>query len=199
MEVGIFGGSFNPPHVAHLIVADLVRDQFGLGSIWWMPSAQPPHKAPEGLAAARHRLAMTRLAVEDNPAFCVSDAEIRRGGTSYTVDTIRALQEAHPETAFALVIGSDSLHSFDQWHRPDEIAERVPLIVYRRPGAGSSSAAAAERFAHRVHYADAPLLEISGTAIRARRRRGRSVRYLTPPAVAAYMEEHGLYEGTKDG
>lgn len=197
MEVGIFGGSFNPPHVAHLIVADLVRDQFDLERVWWMPSAQPPHKASQDLASAEHRLAMTRLAIQDNPAFCVSDAEIQRGGTSYTVDTIRALQKAHPETAFALIIGSDSLHTFDQWHRPDEIAERVPLIVYHRPGAGGPSAAA-KRFAHRVHYADAPLLEISGTAIRTRRRQGHSVRYLTPAAVAAYMEQHGLYEATED-
>ena len=197
MDIGIFGGSFNPPHIAHLIVAELVRDQFGLEEIWWMPSAQPPHKRPHSLAAPRHRLAMTRLATADQPAFEVSEVEIERGGTSYTVDTVRALQEAHPGTDFGLVLGSDSLVHFGAWHRPDEIVRRVPLIVYRRPG--TSPLEAPPRFADRVRLADAPLLEVSGTALRARRRQGRSVRYLVPPAVLEYMNRHGLYVESGEG
>ncbi len=191
MDIGIFGGSFNPPHLAHLIVAEVVRDQFGLEEVWWIPSRQPPHKPGASLAPARDRLEMTRQATAGHPAFQVKDLEIRRSGTSYTIDTICALQEVHPDMDFALIIGSDSLHDFASWRRPEDIVERVPLIVYKRPGA--VLAPRASYFAGRVHFADAPLLEISGTEIRARRRQGRSVRYLVPEAVRAYMEAHGLY------
>lgn len=190
MDVGIFGGSFNPPHLAHLIVAESVREQFGLREVWWMPSARPPHKEAAALASAAHRLAMTRRATEGNPAFRVSELEIERAGLSYTVNTIAALQQAHPATDFALLIGGDSLAAFGTWHRPGEIARRVPLLVYRRPG---TRAAPPERFAERVHFAQAPLLEISGTEIRQRCRQGRSVRYLVPERVRAYIEKHTLY------
>ncbi len=191
MDVGIFGGSFNPPHTAHLIVAETVRDQFALESVWWIPSAQPPHKTSAGLAAPADRLAMTRLATEGHPAFRVLDLEIQRGGPSYTVETLRVLQERHPGVQFAFIIGSDSLRGFGTWRRPDEIVQRVPLIVYKRPGATAS--VVAPRFANHVRFADAPLLEISGTEVRARRRRGRSIRYVVPDPVRAYIEEQGLY------
>ncbi len=193
MDIGIFGGSFNPPHAAHLIVAETVRDQFGLEAVWWIPSARPPHKPAGELASAAHRLRMTELATASNPAFRVLDAEIRRRGPSYTLDTLRALQEKHPGTAFALIIGSDSLRSFGTWHRPEAIIERVPLIVYKRPGATVS--VVAPRFANHVRFADAPLMEVSGTEIRARRRTGRSIRYLVPEAVRTYIDEHALYAG----
>lgn len=191
MDIGIFGGSFNPPHIAHLVVAETVRDQFGLEEIWWIPSFKPPHKDNVELASAEHRLAMTRRATADNPAFKVLDIEIQRNGVSYTVDTLRVLQDDYPEASFWLIIGSDSLRNFDAWHRPDEIVERVPLIVYKRPGAISSIVE--PRFANRVRFADAPLFEVSGTEIRARRQRGRSIRYLVPEPVRQYIEEHDLY------
>lgn len=191
MNVGLFGGSFNPPHVAHLIVAETVRDQFDLDHILWMPSYVPPHKDDEDLAAATHRLRMVERAVTGNPAFVVSDREIQRKGTSYTVETIAELQEAQPDVSFALIIGSDSLRAFGSWHRPEDIIDRVPLIVYKRPGASSS--VAEPRFANRARFADAPLLDISGTEIRARCRSGHSIRYLVPESVRAYIDEHGLY------
>jgi len=191
MKVGIFGGSFNPPHLAHLIVAERIRDQFALDEVLWIPGYRPPHKSEAGLAAPEHRLAMTRLATDDHPAFSVSDQEIRRGGTSYTVHTVRALQEAHPESAFSLIIGEDSLQQFGAWHEPEEIVARVPLIVYPRPGLPPTAPDA--RFRHRVQFADAPLLHISGTAIRALCYRERSIRYLVPDAVRAYIEAHRLY------
>ncbi len=193
MDIGLFGGSFNPPHIAHCIVAETVRDQFGFEEIWWVPSHHPPHKTDEELASAEHRLAMTQRAVADHPAFRVCDIEIRREGVSYTVDTLRTLQDEYPDVSFWLIIGSDSLRSFGSWHRPDEIIERVPIVVYKRPGAISS--VVDPRFANRVHFADAPLLEVAGTEIRARQRSGRSIRYLVPESVRAYIEEHGLYRG----
>ncbi|WP_456430011.1 nicotinate (nicotinamide) nucleotide adenylyltransferase [Rhodocaloribacter sp.] len=191
MRVGIFGGSFNPPHTAHLIVAEWVREAEAFDRVLWMPAARPPHKPGAALVSAAHRLAMTRLATRDHPAFAVSDLEIRRGGVSYTIDTVRALQSAHPADTFALILGGDSLRDFESWRRPDEIIARVPLVVYDRPGADRSGVP--ERFLERTRFVKAPLLEISGTTIRARRRAGRSIRYLVPDSVRAYIETHGLY------
>ena len=194
MTVGLFGGSFNPPHVAHLVVAEVVRDQFGLDEVWWIPNATPPHKPNDELAAVQHRLAMTERTVEGNPAFRVCGVEVERDGVSYTVETLRVLQDQHPDTDFALILGSDSLDHFADWHRPDEIAERVPFIVYKRPGAIES--VADPRFVNDVRYAAAPVMEISGTEVRARRRAGRSIRYLVPEAVRADSDTHDLYRPT---
>ncbi len=194
MTVGLFGGSFNPPHVAHLVVAEVVRDQFGLDEVWWIPNATPPHKPNDELAAVQHRLAMTERTVEGNPAFRVCGVEVERDGVSYTVETLRVLQDQHPDTDFALILGSDSLDHFADWHRPDEIAERVPFIVYKRPGAIES--VADPRFVNDVRYAAAPVMEISGTEVRVRRRAGRSIRYLVPEAVRAYIDTHDLYRPT---
>ncbi|MFB6274278.1 MAG: nicotinate (nicotinamide) nucleotide adenylyltransferase [Salinibacter sp.] len=191
MDIGLFGGSFNPPHIAHLVVAEVVRDQFDLSEVWWIPNATPPHKPDDELVAVEHRLAMTRRVVETNPHFRVCDLEVQREGVSYTVDTLRVLQERRPDASFALLIGSDSLDHFAEWHCPDEIIERVPLIVYKRPG--TIEAVAEPRFANRVRYVAAPVMEVSGTEIRARRRAGRSIRYLVPEAVRTYIETHDLY------
>ena len=178
IDIGLFGGSFNPPHIAHCVVANVVRDQFGLDEVWWIPNAQPPHKSESELASAEHRLAMTRAITKDDPGFHVSDIEIRREGISYTIDTVRALQDEYPNTRFALIIGSDSLDSFASWHRPDEIASRLPIIVYKRPGPIESIAA--PRFANNVRFVSAPVMEISGTEVRLRRQAGRSIRYFVP-------------------
>lgn len=191
MRVGLFGGSFNPPHLAHLIVAETIREQFGLDVIWWIPAYQPPHKTGAALAPATHRLAMTQAAIARNPGFAVSDLEIQREGTSYTVDSVRTLQAKHPDHTFALLVGSDSLHGFSSWHKPEEIIARVPLIVYQRPGTVTTKTEPA--FAERVHFANAPLLEISGTEIRQRLRKGHSIRYLVPDGVRAYIDQHKLY------
>jgi nicotinate-nucleotide adenylyltransferase len=191
MEIGLFGGSFNPPHVAHLIVAEVARDQFGFDEVWWIPNATPPHKSQVDLAAVEHRLEMTRRAVADNPAFRLCDIEVERAGVSYTVETVRALQEQHPGTDFALLIGSDSLDHFAEWHEPEEIAERVPLVVYKRPGV--IDAVPESRFANQVWFVAAPVMEVSGTEIRSRCRADRSIRYLVPETVRDYIETHGLY------
>ena len=195
MDVGLFGGSFNPPHVAHLIVAEIARDQFGLDEVWWIPNANPPHKSHDELAAVEDRLAMTRRAIADNPAFRLCDIEVRRSGVSYTVETLRALQEQHPDTDFGLLLGSDSLDYFAEWHRPDEIADRVPLVVYKRPGVIDE--VAAPRFANHVRFVSAPVMEVSGTEIRSRCRKGRSIRYLVPDAVRTYIDDNGLYRATR--
>ncbi len=195
MTIGLFGGSFNPPHLAHLVVAETVRDQFALDRVLWMPAYLPPHKEAATLVAAEHRLAMTRLATEGNPAFEVSDLEIRRRGASYTVETLRTLNEAYPEAAFSLILGSDSLRDLGTWRAPEEIVERADLIAYERPGAVAPLVE--PRFAGHVRFARAPLLQISGTEIRARCRADRSIRYLLPEAVRAYIYAQHLY-GAQD-
>lgn len=189
--VGVFGGSFNPPHVAHLIVAETVRDQFGLDQVLWIPNYSPPHKSNGDLAAAADRFAMTAEAIAGYDGFGISDIELSRGGTSYTIDTLRQLQKEHPDTAFSLIIGSDSLRTFVHWHQADAIAAMMPIIVYKRPG--GLSGVVEPRFANQVRFADAPLLEISGSEIRARSQQGRSIRYLVPEAVRRYILNEKLY------
>ncbi len=190
-RVGLFGGSFNPPHLAHLIVAEQVREQVGLDQVLWVPCHTPPHKDERELAAPHHRLAMVRLAVEGNPFFVASDVEIRRGGRSYTIDTIRALQTQHPEWELTLILGEDSLRTFHTWRAPEEIVARVPLIVYRRPKAPAHPVD--PRFLARTTFVEAPLLEISATEIRRRCREGRSIRYLVPEPVRQYIIKNQLY------
>ncbi len=192
-RVGIFGGSFNPPHVAHLAVAEAARDHLGLDRVVWIPAATPPHKQHRDMPAAEHRLAMTRLAVAGNDAFVVSDVEIERAGVSYTVDTVWALQEAYPEVAFHLLLGGDSLAQFGSWVQPEEIVRRVPLVVYPRPAADLSNVPAS--LMARTTLLDRPLLDPSSTALRRLLHAGRSVRYLVPDPVLAYAAEHGLYAG----
>lgn len=197
MDIGLFGGSFNPPHVAHLIVAEIARDQFGFEEVWWIPNATPPHKSPEDLAAVEHRLAMTKRVVAKNSSFRLCDIEVERAGVSYTVETVRALQEQYPNIEFGLLLGSDSLDHFADWHKPEEIADRVSLVVYKRPGVIEK--VAAPEFANHVRFVSAPVMEVSGTEIRSRRRSGRSIRYLVPDSVRAYIEEHDLYRDVTAG
>lgn len=190
-RIGIFGGSFNPPHLAHLLVAELISEQFHLDRVVWLTNFQSPLKNDEDVAPARHRLAMTRLAIEGNERFSVSDLEVRRGGISYTIDTIRTLQEAHPRVDFRLIVGSDSLADFDTWREPQEILDRVRLVIFRRPASEAGTSIAG--FEDRIDYADAPLFDVSATVIRSRIRAHKSIRYMVPESVRSYILEHGLY------
>ena len=193
-RIGIFGGSFNPPHVGHLVVAERIREQHGLDRVFWIPAYVSPHKSPDNQIAASHRLAMTKLAIASNEAFDALSLEVDRAGTSYTIDTIRDLLELYPEHQFSLIIGEDNLHSFMEWHKPHDIVDLVPLIVYRRhESTGATGAQAATLFADRISYAEAPLLEISSTSIRNRIKHGQSVRYVIPDCVLAYIKQHSLY------
>lgn len=192
MNVGIFGGAFNPPHIAHLIIADTVRDHYNLDTVLWIPSYQPPHKRPETLISFEHRFTMTRLATQDNPGFEVSDIECRLGGVSYTVATLRALQEENPDIEYSLIIGGDSMQTFDSWSEPEEILDRVRLIVFNRPGYSLSNLK--HYRSDRISIFEAPLLEISARNIRVRRKEGKSIRYLVPRPVYDYIEANGLYK-----
>ena len=190
-RIGLYGGSFNPPHVGHLIVADAVRDQFDLDEIWWIPSDTPPHKAAPEVAPTADRVELTRRAIADNDHFKLCLVEVERGGVSYTIDTVTALQERYPEVEFSLIMGSDSLAGFPNWHKPEEIASRLPLLVYKRPGGQSPELP--DSLQADVSFVEAPLIDISGTDIRRRCRQGFSIRYLVPQGVRHYLKEHQLY------
>jgi nicotinate-nucleotide adenylyltransferase len=206
-RIGLFGGTFDPPHFGHLVLAEWARVRLRLERVLFMPAGTPPHKRGRPLTAATHRLAMARLAVRGNPAFQVSDLEARRGGPSFTVDTLRALHARDPEARLYFLMGADSLADFAGWHEPQAIARLATLVVAGRPGSGDRAALLGRRFRSlvagrstasargrgRVVVLDNPLVAVSSSELRARARAGLSLRYLVPDAVAAYVERHGLY------
>ena len=190
-RVALFGGSFNPPHLGHLALAEAARDEAGLRQVLWMPAATAPHKQGAAMPDGRHRLAMTRRATEDHDAFAVSDLELRRAGVSYTVDTLRTLNAEHTGVEWLLLIGGDSLAQLHTWREPEEILRHAALLVYPRPGA--DLAVVDPAVMRRATVLDRPLLDVSSTAVRALLSAGRSARYLVPDRVLAYAAEHGLY------
>lgn len=191
MTIGLFGGSFNPPHVAHLAVAQACAEGADLDTVLWTPTPDPPHKPSARLAAAEHRLEMVRMATAGNERFGVSDVEFQRPGPHYTVGTLRVLRGAHPDAELALVIGGDSLASFASWREPEAILGLARLVVYRRPGSDISGVPASVM--DRVTMVDGPALDLSATEIRARLGAGQTVRYLVPDAVLGYIEARRLY------
>ena len=195
-RLGILGGTFDPPHHGHLAFAEWARVELALDTVWLVPAGEPPHKRPlasrTAPSAARHRLAMTRLAARGNPAFRVSPIECRRPGPSFTVDTVRALARAHPGARLHLLMGADTYATFASWREPEAIARAAELVVALRPGAP-----AAARRARGVTWLSNPGLDVSSHALRARAARGRSLRYLVPDAVARYIARHRLYVGKR--
>lgn len=192
-NVAIFGGSFNPPHLGHLIAAETVQNSLKFDKILFIPSATPPHKSAAGLAAADDRLAMTRLAVQGNLSFEVSDIELKRPGASYTVDTLRLLLRDHPGTAYSLIIGMDNFLEFETWKEPQEILDMADLLVMNRPGFENKPVS--HKWGRRVRFVDMPDIDISSRAIRLAVRSRASVRYLVPRNVEDYIVSHSLYKG----
>ena len=190
-RVGLFGGTFDPPHFGHLALAEWARMELGLDEVWFVPAGEPPHKPRARRSATAHRVAMTRLAVRGNPAFSVSTLESRRRGPSYTADTVRRVAAAHPRARIHLLMGADMFATFDSWREPEAIASRAVLVVASRPGARARPGRA--RRGRDVVWLGNPGLEVSSTALRERAREGRSLRYLVPDAVARYAERHRLY------
>lgn len=191
MHLGLFGGTFDPPHIGHLLVAERVREQFGLDGVVWMVARVPPHKQAQTVTPAADRIALVEAAIRGNPHFEASDLELRRDGPSYTVDTLRALHAARPGVRWSLLIGADSLAGFASWREPGEIARLADLIVYTRAGHAAPPFPAGAT----VHACEAGRIDVSSTEIRARLRAGRSARYLVPEAVLDEVATRGLYRG----
>ncbi len=202
MRRGILGGTFDPVHTGHLILAQEVLWRLGLDEVWFIPTGLPWMKRGEPLTDSEHRRAMVELAIAGNPAFHLSSMELERPGETYTVDTIEALRAgpmAGDELLF--IMGADTLHTMPQWKEPKRILEQVRLVVALRPGHGAVDLDALTAIdpaaAERVMVVHMPLIEISGTELRRRISLGEPVRYLVPDAVGDYIEQHHLYRGLR--
>lgn len=193
-RLGILGGSFDPPHVAHLAIASEACHAVGLERVLFVPAAAPPHKGSGGRTSAAVRLEMTSLAIDDDLRFTASGVEIERG-LVYTVDTLRALGARYAGHDLVFILGSDSLLQLESWHEPEELLSLCSLAVAPRPGdAPEAIAGAAARWGEdRVRLLDLPLLGVSSSVVRERAARGRPIRYLVPRRVEQYIQETRLY------
>ncbi|MCM1297150.1 MAG: nicotinate (nicotinamide) nucleotide adenylyltransferase [Muribaculaceae bacterium] len=188
-RVGILGGSFNPVHTGHLILADFIRQEKQLDEVWFMLSPMNPFKQDSReLLNEEHRMEMLRLAIEPSLRLKISNFELNMPRPSYTVDTLRELHRHFTDTRFSLIIGADNYASFDRWKKPDEIMSMVDIIVYPRPGVKLPPITHPS-----VTFVDAPLLDISSTMIRNLIARGREVNFMVPDKVLKYINKHNLY------
>ena len=189
--IGIFGGTFDPVHNAHLLLAEAAREELGLDALIFMPANIPPHKIDgRAITPAHCRVEMLRMAIADNPCFSLSTYEIDSKGVSYTVETLKWLRAGHPRADLTLLIGGDAARDFGTWRQPEEIARLARLAVWERPGIPLPKEVLP---GVGYHTLDAPLMEISSTDIRGRVARGSSIRYRAPRAVIDYINQHGLY------
>ncbi|HEY3474718.1 MAG TPA: nicotinate-nucleotide adenylyltransferase [Anaerolineales bacterium] len=200
-RVGLFGGTFDPPHVGHLILASEAKSQLELTRVLWTVTPDPPHKQDQTITPLQHRLAMVRLAIDDDPSFELSDIELNRPGPHYTIDTIKLLAERNPGAEIVPILGGDSLNDLPTWHQPKEILYAAHWVgVMRRPGE-EANLQELERelpgITSKVHYVDAPLLEIASREIRSRAATGKPFRYYLPESVYEYIERHHLYGRAK--
>ncbi len=191
MKLGIFGGTFNPPHLGHLIVAESVREQLKLDRLFFVPSYSPPHKLNLQVALPRQRFEMVELSVNNNKYFSVSDIEIKREGKSYSIDTIHSMSLSFPRAQIYFIIGMDNLIDFPQWKLPNEIISQVELIVMNRAGYDRE---VKNEFSRYANFIKVPNLDISSSDIRRRVKMERSIRYLVNEEVEKYIIRKGLYK-----
>jgi nicotinate-nucleotide adenylyltransferase len=215
-RVGVFGGTFDPPHLGHLILAEEIREGFGLDEVHFMPCNQPPHKDREDLTDAKHRFAMVVAATLHNPSFVASPIEVNRPGKSFSIDTVREIDEAMGEgVEIVFISGLDAFVEIETWEGYEEFLDICHVIVVSRPGHGfediaklpdwigdravdlrQSDRPPAERFpgeGRRIFLSDSVHIDISSTEIRERINRGQSVRYKVPAEVERYIRANGLY------
>ena len=202
MRIGILGGTFDPIHIGHLILAEEARDQLGLEQVLLAPAADPPHKRQQGKSPAEHRVRMVELAIADNPHLALSRIDVDRPGPHYTLDMVRLLHAQHgPGAELYFLMGLDSLADLPTWHRPRELMQACRLAAFSRPGAAfdwASLEAALPGVRAQVIVLPMPLLEISGSDLRERARQGRSLRYQVPRPVEQYIAQHQLYRALQD-
>ena len=191
MKICLFGGTFDPPHIGHLLIAQTVCEAEHFDKILFIPANKPPHKDVN--TSLEDRLAMLNTAVEGNPNFHISDVEIRRGGISYTIDTVKMIKEdfVHESDEIFYLIGSDSLMDFHNWKAPRGILDECQVVVAIRPGFRPSDIPA--WILHRIQFANIPRFEISSTNIRHRWKENKTIRYMVTLPVWEYIHEHNLY------
>ena len=192
--IGLLGGTFDPIHLGHLVLAESAREAFGLDGILFVPAGQPPHKPGAVMAPASDRWRMVEIATNDNPFFSVSPVEIERAGPSYTVDTVACLRRQQPSVDWCLIVGSDALAEIPTWHDYQGLLPLVRILAAaRQPGTPLTLPPEINAWSDRVSFFHPPSLDISASLIRQRVRDGLSVRYLVPAGVAAYLAGHHLY------
>ncbi len=199
-KTGILGGTFNPVHMVHMILAENAYRDFSLDEIILLPSGSPPHKAGRNIAPAADRLNMLKIAARDIPYFRVSDLEIRRQGYSYTADTLDKLRVDQPDTDFYFIMGGDSLFQLESWHEPERVMRDCTILAAVRNNVKADAFIARasylrEKYGAHIRLMDLPDIELSSSEIRDRCGRGRSVRFMVPAGVEDYIREKGLYRG----
>jgi len=204
-RIGLFGGSFDPIHLGHLLMAEQFRSELDLDLVKFIPAKISPFKQSYTPTPDKHRLEMLKLAIGAHPGFEVDPIEIQRGGVSYTIDTIEQLQSNQPDAKWFLLIGADSLKDFKKWKSPDKLLQLVDLVVARRGGWPEPDWSELEglvssdrlRSIQSVRM-DIPVMEISSTDVRKRIEQNRSIRFLVPAPVEVYIQEHQLYRLSSD-
>ena len=186
VRLGIFGGTFNPIHLGHLLLAETARETLKLDRVLFIPTHQPPHKRVRDLLPADARFALVQLAIQGHPSFVASDIELQRVGPSYSIDTVRVLRQQLPTSKLFLLVGEDMLGV--RWLAWDELKRLCTVVAVRRPGTRPA------RRARGVKWLPMPQVDIASSDIRARLKAGRSIRYLVPPAVERYIRQHRLYQ-----
>jgi nicotinate-nucleotide adenylyltransferase len=200
MRIGVFGGTFDPAHLGHLILAEQCREQGRLDQVWFVPAARPPHKLDRELTPFNQRVEMLNLALAGHKAFRVEEIEKDRPGPSYTADTLDALAELYPGRQWFLIIGSDSLDDLPNWHEPGRILGRAGLLVAVRPDHPLPSSEELKKtfscnnlLTPDLTVVDMPLIEIASSDLRRRSESGCSLRYMVPRSVECYIENKSLY------
>jgi nicotinate-nucleotide adenylyltransferase len=200
MRIGIFGGTFDPVHFGHLLLAESCREQLRLDEVWFVPAAIPPHKREQHVTTPAARVEMLKLAIGGNEAFRVSEIELAREGVSYTVDTLTEIRRQQPSAELFLLIGADTLHDLPNWREPQQVCTLALPVAVCRPGSPEptydalATLVSAERLQQiEAHRVDMPPIGISSRDLRRRAAAGLSLRYQTPRAVEKYVETHGLY------
>jgi nicotinate-nucleotide adenylyltransferase len=190
MKLGVLGGTFDPIHIAHLLLAEQAREQLALDRVLFVPAGDPWRKAYRRVTPSQHRLAMTRLAIAGDPGFEVEECEIKREGPTYTADTLRELQDRFPGGELYLLLGEDALADLPFWHEPESLAENATIVVAPRGGVVLPELPFDPERVVRIKM---PFIDVSSTDLRDRARHGKSLRYLVPDAVLDYIREHNVY------
>lgn len=197
-HIGIMGGTFNPVHMGHLLLAEQAYEQLKLDTVWMMPNAMPPHKAGQQILAKKHRIAMLKLAIKDNPHFQLSLFE-QEERAHYSYETMEALHAAHPDCIFYYLMGSDSLFAIEEWVEYRRFLAVCHVVAVSRTDGKNQellhwSEILKEKYEARITLLESPVMEISSSKIRTLRKEGKSIRYLVPESVFSYIEEHDLYQ-----
>jgi nicotinate-nucleotide adenylyltransferase len=200
MRLGLYGGTFDPIHLGHLILAEQCREACGLDRLWLIATGSPPHK-PGGRTPVGHRLEMVKIAIAGHPAFAASDIEAKRPGPHYSVETLEAIRQDHPDDELFFLIGADSLADLPTWREPERIAQIATIVVVNRPGIEEADPSRLPDFgpgSHPLAWVSIPPVGIASSDLRRRLAEGRSIRYMVPRGVEAYIEAHGLYRSGGD-